>query len=95
MAGDFLDDTHAAFHAFAEQFLDEDERDDFIDSMMERHGYERTQHWAAPQQQQRGQGGRAPLLKGKGAGGQRQQQGGQQQQQQQGGRSYFSKGGGR
>ena len=49
MPGDFIDDTHQAFCEFAERFLEEDERDSFIDSMMERHGYQRMSSWAAPE----------------------------------------------
>jgi len=100
MSGDFIDDTHAAIVAFAEQFLEEDERDSFVDSLMERHGYQRMSSWGPPEPQQQ-QGQRSALLKAKGAGQGRQQQGGQQGQQQggqggqQGARSYFGRGTGR
>lgn len=75
----FLDDDHAAIVSFADTYLDEDERQDFVDGLLERRGYTRTQSWAPPEPQQGGggQGGRAPLLKqqqrqgGQGGGGQR------------------------
>jgi hypothetical protein len=90
--GDYLDDTHRAISEFAEAFLEEDERGDFVDGLMERHGYERTSSWAPPAQQPGGQGARQPLLKQRQQGGQRggqgQQQGGQGQQRQ---GSYFRK----
>ena len=47
--GDFLDDDHAAIATFAHTYLDEDERESFIDQLMERRGYTRVQSWAPPQ----------------------------------------------
>lgn len=41
----YVDDDHAAIAAFAEAFLDEDERDSFVDHLMERRGYTRIQSW--------------------------------------------------
>lgn len=45
----FLDDDHAAIHAFAENYLDEDERDEFVDGLLERRGYVRVSSWAPPE----------------------------------------------
>ena len=60
--GDFLDEDHQRIHEFASDFLDEDERESFIDGLMERRGYTRVQSWAPPQ----GSGTqRKPLLPGK------------------------------
>lgn len=76
----FLDDDHAAIVGFAEAYMDEDEREDFIDQLMERRGYTRVQSWgpaADPEPQQRPQRQRQPA--------QRQQQGGQQR------RPYFKR----
>lgn len=41
----FVDDDHAELAAFAEKWLDDDERDPFVEHLMERHGYERIQGW--------------------------------------------------
>lgn len=83
-APQYLDDTHRAISEFAEAFLEEDERADFVDGLLERHGYQRQSTWAPPEPQQGGQGGRSQLLKQRPAGGQRQsagdQRGGGQQQ---------------
>ena len=84
--GDYVDETHQRIAEFAEEFLDDDdERGAFIDGLMERHGYERTSHWAPPKQP--AGGGRQPLLRqgggSRGGGG----RGGQGQQGAQ--RSYF------
>lgn len=63
-APDYLDDTHRAIAEFADAFLDEDERADFVDGLLERHGYRRESRWAPPDASGGGQGGgRQPLLK--------------------------------
>jgi hypothetical protein len=63
----FIDDDHAAIVGFAEAYLEDDERDDFIDQMMERRGYQRVSSWAAPEPDPRqpagGEGRRKPLVK--------------------------------
>jgi hypothetical protein len=87
----FIDDTHRAFAEFAEMFLEEDERADFVDGMLERHGYQRQSVWAPPAPQQGGGTGRKGPLPAKRGG---QGQGGNAGQK----RSYFGgqgQGGGR
>ena len=87
MSGNYLDETHQRISEFADEFLEEDERGDFVDSLMERRGYKRSAHWEPPDEG--GQGGRQPLVKNRGGG--RQQQSGGQAGGQAGGqrRSYF------
>lgn len=60
----FIDETHQAFVEFAERFLEEDERDAFVDGLLERHGYEKveTVSWSPPAPPAGG-GGRQPLVK--------------------------------
>lgn len=58
----YLDETHQRIAEFANDFLEEDERDDFIDSLLERHGYQKQATWAPPPPQQGGNG-RRPLVK--------------------------------
>lgn len=41
----YVDDDHAAIAGFAEAYLDEDEREGFVDHLMERRGYTRIQSW--------------------------------------------------
>lgn len=67
----FIDEHHQAFVSFADSYLDEEEREEFIDSLMERHGYVRQQSWGPPEPQGGGQGGggRQSLLKPRPAGG--------------------------
>lgn len=86
MSGEYLDETHERIAQFAADFLEEDEREDFIGSLMERHGYQRQSHWAPPTADDGG-GGKQPLVRPR-SGGQQQRPRGQQQQQQQR-RSYF------
>jgi hypothetical protein len=87
--GDYLDDTHRAISEFAAAFLEEDERDEFVDSLLERHGYQKQSHWAPPEPQQGGQ--RQPLVKPRQQGGQRGGQGQQQDGGQQQRGSYFKR----
>ena len=47
----YIDETHEAFASFADAYLDEEERAEFVDSMLERHGYQRTTAWAPPEPQ--------------------------------------------
>lgn len=71
---EYIDETHQRISEFAAEFLDDDERDDFVDGLLERHGYQRVSKWAAPDPAGGG-GGRKPLVKprsqGQGGGGQR------------------------
>lgn len=41
----YLDDEHQRIAEFAEDFLDDDERESFVDHLMERRGYQRVQSW--------------------------------------------------
>jgi len=65
MAGDYLDETHQRISEFADEFLseDEEERDGFVDGLMERRGYKRGTHWAPPEPE--GDSGKKGLLKPK------------------------------
>lgn len=85
----FIDDDHAAIVSFADAYLDEEERDDFVNGLLERRGYTRTEVWGPPAETQGGgQGGsrRQPLLK------QQRQSGGQRGGGRGGGRSpYFGR----
>jgi hypothetical protein len=74
----YLDETHQRISEFAEEFLEEDEREGFVDSLMERRGYKRSSHWEPPDPDN----GSRQLIRNKGG---RQQQGAQGGQ-----RSYFS-----
>ena len=53
----FIDEHHQRFVEFAEDYLDEEERGDFVDSLLERHGYEKVTSWAPPPPQKPGSGG--------------------------------------
>lgn len=81
---EYLDETHQRIAEFAAEFLDDDERDDFVDSLLERHGYQKVSKWAPPDPSGGGQGGRRPLVKSR----QQQGQGGGQRR----GGSYFKGG---
>lgn len=60
----YVDEHHQRIHEFASDYLDEDERDDFVDGLMERRGYQRQHHWVAPEEDEgQGSGGRKPVLK--------------------------------
>lgn len=76
----YLDETHQRIAEFADEFLDDDERDGFVDSLMERRGYKRSSHWEPPDPEQGG--GRQPLVRPRAPGGKQQGQGGGQ-------RTYF------
>ena len=41
----YIDEEHQRIAEFAEDFMDEDERDSFVDHLMERRGYQRIQSW--------------------------------------------------
>jgi hypothetical protein len=78
MAGDFIDDFHAAAHTMADELeLDGEDRDAFIDGVMERKGYQRVTSWAPPEPAE-GEGRGKPLVparrkpaaRGQGGGGQ-------------------------
>ena len=64
----YLDDVHQDIAEFAARHLDEDEREDFVDSLLERKGYQRQSIWAAPEPE--GGQGKRPLVKPSGQGGQ-------------------------
>lgn len=65
MPGDYIDETHQRISEFADEFLDDDEeRQGFIDGLLERRGYQQATHWTPPEPQG-GQGGRQGLLKPK------------------------------
>lgn len=83
----FLDETHQRISEFADEFLDEDEREGFVDSLMERRGYKRSSHWEPPEPE--GQGGKQPLVRSRGGGSGGSRTSGQGTGQQR--RSYFGK----
>lgn len=65
--GDYLDETHQRISEFAAEFLDDDEeRESFVDGLMERRGYQRATHWTAPEPDPKAKPG---LLKQQGANG--------------------------
>jgi hypothetical protein len=41
----YVDDDHAAIAEFAAVYMDEDERETFVDHLMERRGYTKIQSW--------------------------------------------------
>lgn len=49
-AAEYVDEDHQRIHEFAQDFLDDDERDEFIDHLMERRGYQRVQSWGPRQE---------------------------------------------
>jgi hypothetical protein len=60
----YVDETHQRIAEFADEFIDdEDERGAFVDALLERRGYQRSQHWAAPEPQPGGGGAPGPLLR--------------------------------
>jgi len=44
----YVDEDHQLISEFAANYLDEDERDDFINHVMERRGYQRIESWGPP-----------------------------------------------
>jgi hypothetical protein len=62
----YIDEHHQRISEFAADYLDDDERDEFVDSLMERHGYQRATHWLPPEPQQ---GGGKPAAAARGAAG--------------------------
>lgn len=63
----YIDETHQRISEFAAEFLDDDEeREGFIDGLLERRGYQRMASWAPPEPQQGGAGQKPGLLKPKG-----------------------------
>lgn len=78
---EYIDETHQRIAEFASEFLDDDERDDFVDGLLERHGYQRVSKWAAPDPGGGAPGGRKPLVKPRATGGQGGGQGGGQRRQ--------------
>ena len=67
---DYLDEHHQAIVTFADAYLDEDERESFIEHLMERRGYQRRSAWALPEQQSPAdpQGGQGDPAGGQGGG---------------------------
>lgn len=55
----FIDEHHERIVGFANDFLDEEERDEFVDTMMERSGYQRISNWAPPEGEPKG--GKGPV----------------------------------
>lgn len=45
---EYLDEFHQYIAEFADNVLDEEERADFVDQLLERHGYEKVSNWAPP-----------------------------------------------
>ena len=45
----YVDEHHQAFSEFADSYLDEDERESFVEHLMERHGYQRVNSWGPRQ----------------------------------------------
>lgn len=42
----YVDEDHQRIHEFAQDYFeDEDERDEFVNTLMERHGYQRVSSW--------------------------------------------------
>lgn len=64
----YLDEHHQAIAEFAAAYLDEEERESFVDNLLERRGYQRISTWAAPETDPAGggPGGRPALLRGQG-----------------------------
>lgn len=61
----YLDEHHQRISEFAAEYFDDDEeRDAFVDTLLERRGYQRTAGWSLPPepdpQQQAGTGGARP-----------------------------------
>lgn len=73
----YLDEIHEDISTFAERHLEEDERAEFIDGLLERHGYVRESTWAPPPPPAGGAGGggRRTVLPAKKAGGAKKQGG--------------------
>jgi hypothetical protein len=60
----YIDEIHQDIAEFAARHLDEDERDDFVDQLLERKGYQRQSIWAPPEPDGAGDGGgKRPLVK--------------------------------
>lgn len=53
----YLDEIHEDIATFAERHLEEEERADFVDQLLERHGYQRQSTWAPPPPPDPSQGG--------------------------------------
>lgn len=47
---EFLDEHHQRISEFAAEYMEDDERDEFVGHLMERRGYQRVQHtsWEPP-----------------------------------------------
>lgn len=63
----YIDEDHQRIAEFAATYLEEEERDDFVDGMLERRGYQRVTNWAPPPPPEPpagggGQGGKRPVL---------------------------------
>lgn len=57
----YIDEDHQRISEFAQDYFDDDERDEFVDTLMERRGYQRIQGWGPPAEPPADpQGGRKP-----------------------------------
>lgn len=56
----YLDEHHQRISEFAAEYFDDDEeRESFIDTLLERRGYQRTAGWSLPPEPPSGPGGAA------------------------------------
>lgn len=63
---EYLDEHHQRITEFAGEYFDDDEeRESFVDTLMERRGYQRRSAWAPPADPPGGPGGSAGAPKGK------------------------------
>jgi hypothetical protein len=46
----YIDEHHQRICEFAADYLDEEDREAFVDGLLEKHGYERQTHWAPPKE---------------------------------------------
>lgn len=49
-APEYIDEHHQRFVEFANEYIDEEDREPFIEGLLEKHGYQRVSHWAPPAQ---------------------------------------------
>lgn len=56
---EYLDEHHQRISEFAAEYMDEDERDDFVGHVMQRRGYKPVQHtsWEPPEDPKGAKGG--------------------------------------
>ncbi|MDA8316529.1 MAG: hypothetical protein M0010_15370 [Actinomycetota bacterium] len=46
----YIDEHHQRFVEFANDYLEEEDREAFVDGLLEKHGYQRETRWAPPAQ---------------------------------------------